>query len=272
MIDDYKIMWEDFAEKKAKGYLVDRFDPSSATGFKNFVREALLLCLLNPRPGEKILDVGCASGKQVFLIAEKGAYAVGTDISEKFMEEARNYTRENNVANVSFDVLDIKDLKFPDKQFDKILCAEVLEHVVDLEASINELLRVLKPGGLLVLSVPNKNGDGTLWGRIRNALTGKKFKPLEDFSLKAVEEHGDAHVREFDHKSMTEFLEEHKLDIVNLGGCCILDWPLYNLTLNALLRFKLIRQILYRVELTLCNIRLLNLFSRHLVVTVKKGS
>ena len=231
----------------------------------------MLLNMLNASKADKVLDVGCASGRQSFLIAEKGAEVTGIDISNSFIIEARSHIKERGTNNISFTVADIESLPFPLDHFDKILCAEILEHVLNLDEAMNQLLRVLKPGGLLVISVPNENGKGTLWQRARTLVLKERFAPLEDFSLQGIERHGDAHLRKFNQKTIAKFLRQYPLDILTIRGCDIIDFPLYDRVLGILLMFRTFRKMWLKTELILSNLGTFKSFSRHLVMSVRKG-
>ncbi len=269
--EKYRKMSEEFGERKARGYTDAKFDPEHPVGFKNFLREKMLLNMLNASKADKVLDVGCASGRQSFLIAEKGAEVTGIDISNSFIIEARSHIKERGTNNISFTVADIESLPFPLDHFDKILCAEILEHVLNLDEAMNQLLRVLKPGGLLVISVPNENGKGTLWQRARTLVLKERFAPLEDFSLQGIERHGDAHLRKFNQKTIAKFLRQYPLDILTIRGCDIIDFPLYDRVLGILLMFRTFRKMWLKTELILSNLGTFKSFSRHLVMSVRKG-
>lgn len=269
--EKYRKMSEEFGERKARGYTDVKFDPGHPVGFKNFLREKMLLNMLNASKADKVLDAGCASGRQSFLIAEKGAEVTGIDISNNFVKQAKSYVKKYGANNISFMVADIESLPFPTHYFDKILCAEILEHVLNPDAAMNQLLRVLKPGGLLVISVPNENGKGTLWQRARTLVLKERFAPLEDFSLQGIERHGDAHLRKFNRKTITLLLRQYPLDILTIRGCDIIDFPLYDRVLGILLMSRTFRRMWLKTELILAKLGTSKSFSRHLIISTRKN-
>jgi ubiquinone/menaquinone biosynthesis C-methylase UbiE len=104
--------------------------------------------------GADVIDLGCGCGYGAHLMATQGARSVaGVDLAEDALE----YARQNYFApNLSFEVMDVTALRFPDDRFTAVVCLEVFEHVDDYQALLREAVRVLKPGGTLVLSTPNK--------------------------------------------------------------------------------------------------------------------
>ncbi len=106
-------------------------------------------------PHAKVLDAGCAFGRDVRLLHGRGFSVVGVDLAEKMIEEAKK-----RVPGAEFFVADVRDLPFEADTFDVILCNAVIMHVEKKSAgkALQEFHRVLKPGGTLLLC--NKKGTG----------------------------------------------------------------------------------------------------------------
>ncbi|GAA4127386.1 class I SAM-dependent methyltransferase [Actinomadura keratinilytica] len=112
-------------------------------------------------PGERVLDMGCGAGRHAFELYRRGAHVVAFDLDadelagvEKMfgaMRLAGEAPEEATARTVQGDAL---DMPFPDDHFDKIIASEVLEHIPDDMRAMRELLRVLKPGGHLAVTVP----------------------------------------------------------------------------------------------------------------------
>jgi 2-polyprenyl-3-methyl-5-hydroxy-6-metoxy-1,4-benzoquinol methylase len=103
-------------------------------------------------PGRRVLDAACGVGYGSVILAEAGAQeVVGVDISEPALELAR----ENGRDGVRFVAGDLHALDLPDGAFDVVVCFEAIEHVDDPGAVLDELARVLAPGGVLAVSSPN---------------------------------------------------------------------------------------------------------------------
>lgn len=116
---------------------------------------------LGLKPGERVLDMGCGAGRHAFEMYRRGADVIAFDhdadelakVNEWFwaMKEAGEVPAGAEAATKEGDAL---ALPFADGEFDRIVAAEVLEHIpADIQA-IAELARVLRPGGTMAVSVP----------------------------------------------------------------------------------------------------------------------
>lgn len=102
----------------------------------------------------EVVDIGCGAGTQCRLWAQLGHHVHGLDVNAPLVEVARQRAREEQLE-IQFDVGSATALPYADASMDVSLLPELLEHVADWEACINEAVRVLKPGGLLYLSTTN---------------------------------------------------------------------------------------------------------------------
>lgn len=158
---------KDIAKQKEEASDIQQFFDEMAVGrdekiqsnpvieYEQQVRSDTVLSLLAPGPNEKILDVGCGNARDILPLVAAGARVVGVDISAGMVEEARRGLAAAGIAGVELRVGDCTQLEFPDGEFDKVLCSEVIEHIPDAPKALREIWRVLKPGGRLVLSTPN---------------------------------------------------------------------------------------------------------------------
>lgn len=104
--------------------------------------------------GRRVLDAGCGMAYGANLMAEAGATeVVGVDLAESVIEAAR----EEAAAGVTLAVGDVRELPYEDGAFGLVACFEVIEHVEEQDAVLDELHRVLAPGGLLLISSPNRD-------------------------------------------------------------------------------------------------------------------
>jgi SAM-dependent methyltransferase len=104
--------------------------------------------------GKRVLDVGCGEGYGSAMLARKAMSVVGVDISEEAIAHA---AAKYSLDNVEFRCMPVEHLSFPGDSFDVLVCLEVIEHARGYIAALEEMRRVLRPEGTLVLSTPNKN-------------------------------------------------------------------------------------------------------------------
>jgi ubiquinone/menaquinone biosynthesis C-methylase UbiE len=141
--------WNDAMVAK---YDLDRFHehPSPFVRFVESRRVAWIFALLAARASDRVLEVGCGAGH--LLARLPAGRAVGIDLAESLL--ARTTARLHGRAALAQG--DAGALPFAPASFDRVYCSEVLEHLVDPGAAVAEIRRVLKPGGVAVLSVPNE--------------------------------------------------------------------------------------------------------------------
>ena len=138
-------------DSKKFNYLTSNKKFYSITGkSRNFVADFLK----KECPGRRFLDYCCGDGQMVIYLAEKGAEAVGIDISDTSIKNAREKAEKLGLAQKSsFFVMDAENLNFKENSFDLILCNGVLHHL-DIKKAYSELSRVLKPGGKIICAEP----------------------------------------------------------------------------------------------------------------------
>lgn len=133
----------------------DHLQAYHKTGRNPFITEALWqeceLTTVNAvgarlRPGDRILDVGVGMGR--LLEKFPGISRYGMDISHGYLDIARAKGIEVCYARV-------EDMPYRAETFDIVTCTDVLEHVFDLSLCCRKILSVLKPGGFLIVRVPN---------------------------------------------------------------------------------------------------------------------
>lgn len=101
---------------------------------------------IDPQPGERVLDIAAGTGTSSASFARSGAAVVGVDISEGMLEEARRKHQ-----NVEFVLADAEKLPFHADEFDAVTISFGLRNVNDPRKALDEMYRVLKPGGRLVI-------------------------------------------------------------------------------------------------------------------------
>ncbi|MBM4406904.1 MAG: class I SAM-dependent methyltransferase [Chloroflexi bacterium] len=117
---------------------------------KKLLRYALTKYLsLSPSSKVQALDAGCGLGDFVKFFEEQSYEAYGADASLVAVSNAQLRCPSATIVRAS-----LEHLPFADNRFDIVWCSEVLEHIVDVSGAFNELSRVTKPNGLLILTVP----------------------------------------------------------------------------------------------------------------------
>ncbi|MDD5748639.1 MAG: class I SAM-dependent methyltransferase [Actinomycetota bacterium] len=125
-------------------------------GFLGIKRRAELIKRHVNLNAKYILDIGCGNGAQSFAFLEDVRKCVAIDVEEERLQTFRDNLERRNIRNCDIMTMDATSLDFPDNKFDACLCIETLEHIQQQEKALNEMHRVLKESGNLVLSVPNR--------------------------------------------------------------------------------------------------------------------
>ena len=117
--------------------------------------KATLVRMANVRAGERALDLACGTGDIAFAVAARGARTVGLDITHRMLQlpgppSRRIRRRFVEAAAVAFISGDMTSLPFRSSTFDLVTTGYGLRNVPDLDAAIDEIARVLKPGGRLL--------------------------------------------------------------------------------------------------------------------------
>ncbi len=124
--------------------------------------------LLDIQPGMRVLDLGCGEGRHSvgahFLYP--AAEVIGVDISSEDVRTARQklmHYPSSHPAHCQLLVADGQQLPFAEHSFDRIICSEVLEHIPHYDGFLQEINRLLKPGGLFAVSVPRSWPEQICW-------------------------------------------------------------------------------------------------------------
>ncbi|PXV56168.1 3-demethylubiquinone-9 3-methyltransferase [Dyella jiangningensis] len=126
----------------------------------NPVRASYVADRVNLR-GARVADVGCGGGLLSEALAKAGARVTGIDLGEKVIEIARLHMHESRLENPSLDidyrVQSSTELAAAEPEsFDAVCCMELIEHVPDPAALVGDLARMVKPGGVVVMSTLNR--------------------------------------------------------------------------------------------------------------------
>lgn len=121
-------------------------------------------------PGQRVLDLGCGTGRHSFEALRRGARVVAFDNDAGELAEVGELMdamrREGQVPAGGAGTAvhgDASALPFPDGAFDRVIAAEILEHLPDDESAVAEIARVVRPGGLVVVTVPRYWPERLCW-------------------------------------------------------------------------------------------------------------
>lgn len=132
--------------------------------------------LLDIGADDRAIDLGCGTGRHVLALSRIPSNIIGADISRTDIRAARYLLeimrRRNEVrARVHWLQTAGERLPFKDAAFDRVICTETLEHVDDDSVLARELARVLRPGGILAISVPDEFSEKVFWKLSKNYRT-----------------------------------------------------------------------------------------------------
>lgn len=105
--------------------------------------------------GKKVLEIGCGMGIDLMQFAKGGAVVTGIDLTDKAIRNAKAHFGHRGLTG-TFRTMNSEKLDFPDNTFDVVYSFGVLHHTLDTQKAINEVHRVLKPGGKSIIMLYHK--------------------------------------------------------------------------------------------------------------------
>jgi SAM-dependent methyltransferase len=170
------------------------------------------------RPGARCLDVGCGDGTTAGpWLLQRGCRYVGVDVSETAVQRAAGLGLDARLVD------DASSLPFDDASFDAALAVEVLEHLFAPHLAAGEILRVLRPGGVLIVTVPNV----AYWRRRLDLAVFGRWNPFGD-DLSVEQPWRDPHIRFFNPWSLRRMLLAtgfERVAVQGHGGAVLRDLP-----------------------------------------------
>jgi len=154
-----KTEWDHSSDQNFVDYYAEQSTSAATIQRFTIVRDKTLALLASTRkeggsPLFDVADIGCATGSQARLWAELGHRVSAVDVNAALVDIARRRAQADNL-DIQFDVGSATELPYPDASMDVSLLPELLEHVADWQACLNEAIRILKPGGVLYVSTTN---------------------------------------------------------------------------------------------------------------------
>lgn len=162
---------------------------------------------LDPQDGDHILDGGCGRGYYLNFVRQVAdCHLTGLELDFPVLRIAQANLRDAAaLVNGS-----LYALPFPDDTFDKVILSEVLEHLDDDVGGLREIVRVLKPGGLVAITVPNANYP-FWWDPINKTLETAFDRPIRKGLLAGIWAN---HVRLYTHQQLRQVAGEAGLEVL----------------------------------------------------------
>jgi SAM-dependent methyltransferase len=183
-----------------------------------------MLELLGTKPGDTVLDAGCGPGVHTIRAARAGLKVKAIDISEAMLAEARRRVEREGVADsVEFAREDLTHLSFPDGTFRHVFSWGVIIHIRDIERALDELTRIVAPGGRLALYVTNASAWDHKLEAVARFLIRKPLKGLEHLPMGRgiwYDWHGERlWVWQFEARAITRYVESRGMKrVARVGG------------------------------------------------------
>jgi SAM-dependent methyltransferase len=121
-------------------------------------------------PGTRVLDIGCGMGRHSYAAFRRGAQVTAGDLDTTALAEVDKMSEamveEGQVppgAQLKTEVVNVLEMPFDDGSFDVVIASEILEHIPDDLRAMDEITRVLKPGGLAAVTVPRRGPEAICW-------------------------------------------------------------------------------------------------------------
>jgi len=162
----------------------------------------LAFLLGHVEPGQRVLDVGCGEGHFAAELARAGATVLGVDVAEEPLRRARARHRDLDLRLIASG----GSWTLEDASFDVVWAGEVIEHVADTAGWLSEVRRVLRSGGILLLSTPAHSALHTLRWSLSKRAFDAQFDPLSE------------HLRFYTTRTLTRLLDDFGFEEVRIRG------------------------------------------------------
>ncbi|AFY58475.1 methylase involved in ubiquinone/menaquinone biosynthesis [Rivularia sp. PCC 7116] len=204
-----------------------------------------MLKMMEVEPGATVLDAGCGPGVHSIRVAKAGYRVCAIDISNTMLSEAQQRAKAENVADkIEFYQKDLTKLDFPDNSFNYVFSWGVIIHIRDVEKALNELARIVKPGGKLALYITNKtavdhNIESLMRFIARKPLTDLQHLQLGDGVLYNMNDE-KIWLWRFEKTAIAEYLATKKLNLkhCHIGELSEIQRRLTSVPRNCLLQLN----------------------------------
>jgi len=142
-----------FSEKNFRQILENQGEEYYSASKESGSNEGMRKLKEYAKNAKNILECGCGSGRSIGFIWHKNAFITGIDLFEYTLKKAK--TDFKNKKNVSFKLGNIENLPFANESYDLVYSTYTMEHVLNPEKAIDEMIRVVKKGGYIIVIAPN---------------------------------------------------------------------------------------------------------------------
>ena len=229
--------FDDFAQDDRWSALYDEDkDPRLSYNFR--MRRDRVEELSRPAaaPDAKVLDLGCGPGIMAPFYLGEGCDYHGSDISEQMIAAARERVRSDRA---SFSVGDVEaGLDFPDGHFDLVVALGLLEYLDRLDAGVAEIVRLTRPGGALIVSVPLRRCANNVTKTLLSPVITRLWSVVKRLRGQKIERH-DIYHRRFTPKELARAFAAH--------GCTRTGDAFYNLLVCAYPLHRIVPGLSHRI-------------------------
>jgi len=166
--DGVNIVWKAQWQKEDAAALKDIF------GHRLFVEGYPIVKKYLDETGSRVLEIGAGTGRFGLQVAKDylDKQVIITDVLDESLDVARTLAAKLELQNVEYQKEDVSGLSFPSNSFDLVIADVVIQHIENDQRAVNEMIRVLKPGGRVIITVMNSWNIHNLYKKLR----GKKYE------------------------------------------------------------------------------------------------
>jgi len=209
----------EYFNKTAEGYS-KWYEDDSWLGYAFCIRKLRVLELFDQEGGRlndgKVLDVGCGPGVMVADMLERNCEFWGVDVSKEMIRQGEERFGGNDKVHLSTGTAEVLD--FPDNTFDTVMSMGVIEFVDNDQQAFDEMMRVLKPGGTLIIAYMSKLSPFRLWrDYVFYPLTSLVRPVFYRFTRRLRKPH--IKQRTYTEKSMRNLLGQNQYTVLDVVYC-----------------------------------------------------
>ncbi len=208
---------------------------------------------------ETVVNLGCGLGQQAVIYKDSFQKMVGVDLMQERLDASKVLLAEKGVQNYETICAPVENTGLPENSFDKAIAIDIIEHLPEPMGILDEAHRLLKPGGLLLVSVPAMHDRYVHGIKFIGRLLGRKSHYLPAGHL-------DAHNTDIPLRKWLQLMKQSKLEIVSYRATTLFP-PLH---LFGLPRFWFTNNFIHAIDTRLCRLPGLRRIGQSCLVTLRK--